>query len=261
MQIIPGSQKQQKRRAEILEKLEDERYISVAALSSDFGVSEVTIRKDLDVLEGLNLVKRSHGGVGKPKKQSNSVDYNSKRKLHTAEKAKIAKAACELVHDGDSVIINVGSTSSFVCEEIKNKKNIIVITNAMHVFLEFVDCKNVTVFFLGGRYDNDFQITVGEDVEDQLSKYTADILIMGMDGIDIESGATSYNHLEDSIMSRMILQAKRRIMVADHSKFGRVAFAHIANLDAFDTLITDEYEGNQEYYKQIRDLGVDVITV
>lgn len=261
MESIPGSQKQQKRRAEILEKLEDEKYVSVNALSSYFGVSEVTIRKDLDVLEEINLVKRSHGGVGKSTKKKASVDYNSKRKLHSVEKARIAAAAIDLIHDGDSVIINVGSTSAFVCEEIKKRKKVIVITNAMHVFLEFMDCKNVTVFFLGGRYDNDFQITVGEDVEDQLSKYTADALIMGMDGIDVDSGATSYNHLEDSIMSKMILQAKHRILVADHSKFGRVAFAHIADLNAFDTLITDDYADNREYYEKIRAMGVKVITV
>lgn len=261
MHTIPGSQKQQERRAEILEKLEDEKYVSVTALSSLLGVSEVTIRKDLDVLEELGLVKRNHGGVGKPKKNKNSVDYSSKRKLHSAEKAKIAEAVMDLIHDGDSVIINVGSTNAFVCEELKKNKKAIVITNAMHILLELSDCKNVTVFFLGGRFDNDFQITVGEDVEEQLSKYTADILIMGMDGIDLDSGATSYNHLEDSIMRKMILQSKHRVLVADHSKFGRVAFAHIADLKDFDTLITDDYEDNREYYEQIRALGVNVITV
>lgn len=261
MKAIPGSQKQQKRRTEILEMLEDEKYVSVSALSSYFGVSEVTIRKDLDVLEEIDLVKRNHGGVRKPNKTKASLDYNSKKKLHSAEKAKIAEAATDLIHDGDSVIINVGSTSAFVCDEIKKRKKAIVITNAMPVLLEFADCKNVTVFFLGGRYDNDFQITVGEGVEDQLSKYTADVLIMGIDGIDVYAGATSYNHLEDSIMRKMILQAKHRIMVADHSKFGRVAFAHITDLNAFDTLITDDYADNREYYEKIRAMGVNVITV
>lgn len=262
MEPIPGSQKQQKRRAEILEKLEDEKYVSVSELSSSFGVSDVTIRKDLDILESLGLAKRSHGGVGKPVKSKSSVDYNSKRNLHSIEKAKIASAAVEQINDGDSVIINVGSTSAFVCEEIKRKnKKIIVITNAMHVFQEFVNCENITVFFLGGRYDNSFQITVGEDVVYQLSKYKADVLIMGMDGIDIDSGATSYNHLEETIMRQMILQAKHRILVADHSKFGRVTFAHISDLNSFDTLITDDYPSNYEYYEQIRSLGVEVITV
>ena len=84
---------------------------------------------------------------------------------------------------------------------------------------------------------------------------------MGIDGIDVDSGATSYNHLEDSIMRKMILQAKHKVMVADHSKFGRVAFAHIADLNAFDTLITDDYADNREYYERIRAMGVNVITV
>ena len=89
MKAIPGSQKQQKRRTEILEMLEDEKYVSVSALSSYFGVSEVTIRKDLDILEEIDLVKRNHGGVRKPNKTKASLDYNSKKKLHSAEKAKI----------------------------------------------------------------------------------------------------------------------------------------------------------------------------
>ncbi len=261
METIPGSQKQQKRRAEILEILEDEKYISVTALSAHFEVSDVTIRKDLDVLAELGLVRRSHGGVGKPSRSNSSVDYSSKKQLHSAEKVKIAAAAADLIQDGDSVIINVGSTCAFVCEEIKKKKRIIVITNAMHIFQELSNCKNVTVFFLGGRYDTDFQITVGENVVEQLSKYKADVLIMGMDGIDIDSGATSYNHLEDSIMRQMILQAKHRVIVADHSKFGRVTFAHIADLNAFDTMITDDYPDNRDYYEKIRNLGVNVITV
>lgn len=261
MEAIPGSQKQQERRTEILEMLDDESYVSVADLSKTFGVSAVTIRKDLDVLEELKLVRRSHGGVGRLGRPKGAVDYSSKKKLHSAEKFKIAMAAMDLIHDGDSVIINVGSTSAFVCEELKKKKKVIVITNAMHIFQELSDCRNITVFFLGGRYDSDFQITVGDDVVEQLSKYKADVLIMGMDGIDINTGATSYNHLEDSIMRKMISQSKNKVLVADHSKFGRVAFAHIAELNDFDTLITDDWEDNREYYEHIRSMGINVIIV
>ncbi len=261
METTFGDNKRIARRMAIIELLDAEKPIKVIELSKKFNISPVTVRKDLDMLENEGIVKRIHGGAVKVIETHGGVDYNSRIKIYSSEKKRIAKAAADLVQDGESVILNVGSTSTFVCDELKNKNHLIVITNALHLLKELADCKNITTFFMGGRFDIDMQITVGEDVIDQLTKYKADKLILGIDGINIAAGITSYNHVEDSIMRQMITQAKERILIADHSKIGKVTFAHIADLTDFNTLITDYVEENESQYDNIRALGLQVITV
>ena len=99
------------------------------------------------------------------------------------------------------------------------------------------------------------------DVNDQLVKYKVDKLIMGMDGVDLTAGATSYNHVEDAIMRQMIAQANYKILVADDSKIGKITFAHIAELSDFDVLVTNYSEQNEELIEEIRATGMQVIVV
>lgn len=261
--MVEGGDKNQTFRwAEIIRLLKDDSTLNISALSKILGVSVVTIRKDLDRLEKEGLLSRVHGGAIV---KNTAVYYGSdlKRRMHikAEEKKNIAKAVASLVNDGDSIIINVGSTCAYVYEQIKNKKNLIVITNALHLLNDLSICPNITTFFLGGRFDHGMQITIGDDVIDQLSKYKADKLIMGMDGIDIKNGATTYNHVEDFIMRQMIAQAKEKILVADDSKIGKMAFAFIADIKEFDILVTNRSESNSAILREIEKTGLKVIIV
>lgn len=249
------------RRAAILEYLESDGAIKVTDLGDALKTSLVTIRKDLDELEREGLLRRVHGGAIKNYTSQYNASFADRRNLKKPEKKRIAAATADLVSEGDSVIISAGSTCSYVCEALKTKENLIVITNSLSHFNDLAFCHNITTFFLGGRFDSDMQITVGDDVNDQLTKYTADKLIMGIDGIDIHGGATSYNHVEDFIMRQMILQAKRRILIADDSKIGKVTFAHIADITAFDTIVTNCTKENEKVLREIERLGIRVITV
>jgi len=257
--FISGDKNQVVRRKEIMNLLQDRDNIKVLELCEMFDVSPVTIRKDFEILEKRGLIKRVHGGAQKVLQIQQLFNSEERRMYRSEEKKIVARAAAKLINEGDSILLNVGSTSAFLCDEIKHKKNIIVITNALHLFADLVNCKNITTFFLGGRVDHDMQITVGGDVVEQMARYKVDKLFLGMDGVDAVAGATSYNHIEDEIMRQMIAQAKQKYLIVDDFKIGREAFAHIADLAAFDGVITNYVPWLEECYKAISALGVKVI--
>ena len=258
-EFITGDKNQVVRRKEIMALLQEREEIKVQELCALFDVSPVTIRKDFKILEKRGLIKRVHGGAHRVSQIRQRLDSEERRMYRSEEKKIVAKAAAKLINEGDSILLNVGSTSAFLCDEIKKKKNIIVITNALHIFADLVNCRNITTFFLGGRVDHDMQITVGGDVIEQMARYKVDKLFLGMDGVDAVAGATSYNHIEDEIMRKMIAQAKQKYLIVDDFKIGKEVFAHIADLTAFDGIITNYVSRLEEHYKVIRDLGIEVI--
>lgn len=258
---VTGDKKQTIRRTEILNLLDGDKSLKVAGLSEKLNVSVVTIRKDLEELEAEGLLKRVHGGAVKNTMSQSGADYEGRKRIKGDEKRKIAKAASELIQDGDYVIMNVGSTSAYVCDELKKKNNLTIITNALHLLNDLTLTPNITTFFLGGRLDTEMKLTVGDDVIEQLMKYTADKLIMGVDGVDIKAGITTYSHVQDYILRQMIVQAKEKILVVDNSKIGKVTFARIASLAEIDTIVTNYTEENAQILKKIESMGIKVIAV
>ena len=258
---ITGDKNQIVRRKAIIDSLDVDESISVAELSDRFSVSSVTIRKDLEELQNSGLIVRKHGGAVKVPVGHSSPDYEARMRINSEKKRRIAKAALEQIDEGDSIMMNVGSTSAYLCEELRNRNNITVVTNAVTLAKTLLNYENVTTFLLGGRVDRNMQIAVGEDTLEQMSKYNVDKLFMGMDGIDVRSGATSYNHREDSIMHQMIAQSREKYLIADDSKFGRAALVHVADLSEFDAIVTNYDARNEKCYAEIRALGVRVIAV
>lgn len=249
----------QMRQALILETLRRDGKIRVAEFSAQTGVSAVTIRKDLDRLEQEGLLFRVHGGAISAPIARNEHNYNERRYQKKTEKQLIAKAVSRLVNDGESILINVGTTSEYVVDELKAKQDLIVITNALPILERLNYCENVTTFFLGGCFETNMQIMIGDNVIEQLSRYSADKLIMGMDGVDPDYGLTSRNHVEDYIMHKMIAQSREKILVVDDSKIGRSSLVRIADVTVFDTLVTNYCPENEEILRQIEKKGVRVI--
>ena len=255
---MQGKQKLSKcalRRDTILKTLEQNEFVNVTDLGNKLNTSAVTIRKDLEYLESQGLLIRTHGGA----KKCTNIDSNLRIQHKQTEKSQIARAASALVNKGDFLFINTGSTCFYVIEELKKKTDFTVVTNSYTILSSLVTTPSITTFFLGGQVNTDMKITVGDDVLEQLDKYTADKLFLGMDGIDIEMGATTYNHVEDAIMRKMMMRSKEKILVVDDSKFDKVTFAKIADLKDFDTIITNYSERTVDLIEQIRDMGLRVI--
>ena len=247
------------RRSAILEALNAEGEVRVADFSDQFHTSVVTIRKDLDAMEREGLLRRVHGGAIKNSRVQKDIFFSDRMNAQKAEKEKIALAAADLINDGDSIIINMGSTSFYVAQQFRNKKNLIVITNALQIFTEIAYYKNITTFFLGGKFNQEMEHTYGDDTLEQLNKYTANKLFIGMDGIDLVAGATTNNHAEDTIMIRMMERSNEKILIVDDSKIGKVAFAHIAPLSTFDTLITNYVPRHEHFYREAERVGLRVV--
>ena len=251
-----------KRRNIIMYRLAQQVRVSAAVLSQELGVSSVTIRKDLEKMEQDGLLKRVRGGAEIGKQRSFLSDfYESSLRIRRDEKQRIAKYAATLINDGDSVLINVGTTSYYVIQELKRKQNLIIVTNSLAIMEDICQSSNLSSIFLGGHVDAYSQSTYGEDALQQLSKYTADVLIMGIDGIDIAAGATSHQHHAFEVTKQMVHAAKKRYLVADDRKIGKVSFVSICDLSLFDGIITNETPLNKHYLDEMREKGYPIITV
>ena len=247
------------RRDIILDTLRRNGRLAVSDMVEQTGISAVTIRKDLSALEREGLLARVHGGAVTPTISHNDHNYVERRNYKKAEKQAIARAVAALVKDGESIMINVGTTSEYVIEELKGIPNLAIITNALPILEKLTCCENITTFFLGGSFQPGMQITIGDSVIEQLSRYTADKLIMGMDGVDPVNGLTSRNHVEDYVMHKMISRSREKILVVDDSKIGKSSLVHIADIATFDTLVTNRNPENEALLKQIESQGIRIV--
>ena len=143
------------RKTAILEILNEDGEVRVADLSDKLQSSMVTIRKYLDELGKEGLVERVHGGAKKNYRLQQNVLLSERMNFHKEEKKKIAEAASDLINDGDSIIVNVGSTSLYVAQQLSKKKNLIVITNALQIVNEITCYKNITTIMLGWKFDHE----------------------------------------------------------------------------------------------------------
>ena len=249
------------RRNRILEILEEKTEAKISELGDVLDTSVVTIRKDLEVLEREGFLKRVHGGAINNYRAYQNKSYIDRLNTKKEEKIRIAKAAASFVESGDSVIINVGSTSSYVARELKKLNNLTVITNSIQIFSDLGYCKNIVCIFLGGRFDADVQVTYGEDTQEQLSKYYADKLIMGMDGVDIQNGITSYAHTAFPTTKQMIACSNKRYLIVDDRKIGSTAFVHVADITDFNAIITNETKKTAPTLAEIESMGVNIVRV
>lgn len=245
------------RRNKILEILNQEGKVKVLDLSNLFEISGATIRTDLSDLENAGLLERVHGGAISTSKAYFNMTFLDRAKTNETEKRKIAAAAASLVVDGDTVMINSGTTTLFVAQELKNIKNLTIVTNSISIAQETGNCKNINVILLGGNLNPQYQFTYGDDTISQLKKYKADKLILSVDGICFQEGITTYHHLEAEVNRQMIARVNKTIIVADYTKIGRTNFAFIDTISSTDILITNKNANQQEINDMIQS-GIEV---
>jgi len=251
----------EERRKRILDLLQRDGKVKVTDLSKLFGTSEVTIRGDLDGLEGQGLLQRVHGGAISNYKNYYNMTFHDRTETNEEEKRRIATEAASMISDGDTVIIGSGTTPLYVMRELKNHKNLIVITNSLPVAHEAGFNRNLNVvIMLGGTINLQYGFVSGDDAINQLNRYKADKLILSSDGVSSEFGVTTYHHLEAELYRRMIALADQRILVADYTKIGRANFARIEDIDKIDCLVSN-HNANKDEIEAIKEKGVEVRTV
>jgi DeoR family transcriptional regulator, aga operon transcriptional repressor len=230
----------EERRRKILELTQRDGRVVVKDLARRFSTSLITIRKDLESLHQMGRLQRAHGGA-LPMDASSLRDptLHEKEQLHRREKLKIAAAAARFVQPGQVVILDSGTTTTAVARAIKHVRNLTVITNAVNIAAELAGT-DVEVILTGGVLRRNSFSLVGPLAEDSLRHVTADLLLLAVDGFDLEYGLTTPNLLEARVNRVMMENAKTTIIVCDSSKFGRRSLSFIAPISAVHHAITDK---------------------
>ncbi|MBQ3532490.1 MAG: DeoR/GlpR transcriptional regulator [Oscillospiraceae bacterium] len=245
------------RRESIKDMLNSAGFVNVQELVSRFQVSSETIRRDLEYLEKEGVVKRIHGGAVSVRPHASESAYQTRQQQHPGEKQAIARAAAELISDGDTVIIAPGTTALEVAGCLRGHKDLTVITNSLPVAMELANCPGVNLFCLGGHVRGDDFSTAGITAVENLMIFNASKLIIGIGGITPERGLTDYRMDESALLRTFIEKAQCVIGIADHSKFGVVSIYNICPADKLDHLVTDSGTP-EELCRPYRDMGVTV---
>lgn len=231
------------RRSLILQKLKTDSSVSVTELSKEFNVSEVTIRKDLNTLYKRNLIIRTHGGAilgSSTIATYEDTHINNKQLIHFREKKAIGKLAASLINDGDTILLDSGTTTLEIARNLHKFERLTIITNAMNVAVELLAYKRFNVILLGGNLRETSQSTVGPVAESILRMFYCDKLFLGVDSFNMESGLSTPNIEEANINQVMMSRAKEVIAVFDSSKINKRALAFIAPIESLSAIVTDD---------------------
>jgi DeoR family fructose operon transcriptional repressor len=254
----------EERYVQIIEMVNRSGKVTVAELSEAIGVSMVTIRRDLEKLEERNLLMRTHGGAmsldSKLYEVGGERSFAEKQETHVAEKERIAEAASRLIQEEQSVMLTPGTTNMFLAKRLIGRKDITLVTNAVNIAGYLLEQGEIEVLLIGGKLRKKSFATVGPLAEETMKSIRVDKLFLGVDGLDLEEGLSTPNLSEAHINRQMMSIAKEVIVVADHSKFGKVMFSHIASLSEVHTLITDT-GADEGDCRRMEQMGIRVIRV
>jgi DeoR/GlpR family transcriptional regulator of sugar metabolism len=246
----------------ILHQLQEAGTISIEELCSTLGASIATIRRDLEDLEGRSLLKRVRGGavpIGplfyEPFRHDAS--FQDKVTSFAEEKRRIARTAASLVKTGQTVALSGGTTTTEVVRSLKVLSGISIITNTVNVAMELSNRKDIDVIVTGGHLRGNWFTLVGPLANASLDLCFADIMFIGVDGIDAAQGLTCTNSAEAELLRKLASHSKRKIAVADHSKLGAVSNWLLCKTAEIDCLITDS-GASDEAIAPFEKLGIEV---
>lgn len=219
----------------ILNRLMVQGAVSVADLSSELAVSEVTIRSDLSSLEERGLLSRTHGGA----LPSIHPHIFQRQNMNIEEKHRIAKAAADLVEDGDAIMIEAGTTTSLLPRYLAGKRDILIITNSILAFESAKSNPALKITLVGGEFRDSTDSFVGRITLDTIRRFNVRCAFVGTDGFSLKSGITTHLIEGGDVISVMRERAENLVLLADSSKYGKTGIVTILPLSQINTLITD----------------------
>jgi DeoR family transcriptional regulator of aga operon len=250
----------EERRRAILEVLNSQGRVLVTELAEQFETSQVTIRKDLEVLHEQRHLHRTHGGA-LPARDGALEDptLREKEQLHRKDKIHIANAAARMVKEGQVVILDSGTTTTAIARALRNFNSLTIITNALNIAAELAGTSMDVILTGGTLRKNSFSL-VGPIAEETLSHLSADLLFLGVDGFDVQYGLSTPNLLESKVNRVMVEIAKRTIAVCDSSKFGRRSLSMIVPTSSMHEVITDRAVPKSDL-QALKKAGIEVTLV
>jgi DeoR/GlpR family transcriptional regulator of sugar metabolism len=218
----------------------------------------MTIRRDLNFLGDRHLVQRVHGGAAVKRTEVDEPPYTIREREMQLEKEQIGLQAASMVREREVILVDIGSTLLYFVRSLPSDKEITLVTHWLPVVLEMARRAPSKIIFLGGEVNLGELSVTGGYTEEMLQNFNADRLFLGVAGVSPEHGLTDYNTGEVQVKRQMMKYAKKVIVLADHSKFGRVAPLKIVNLTSVHQIITDE--GISEVDRRaVESVGVEVV--
>ena len=246
------------RQAQILELLKNHQNIRISELSELLGASEATIRRDFDKMALSGLILRNHGSANLVKVNQPEPPVIQRVQDNLLEKQRIGRAAAELINEGESIFIGSGTTTMEVAHNLCGRSNLTVITNAETVTSILAKEEGITLVSTGGLFRHSEQSFLGHITVQSLQDLRPQKVIMGIRCLSVKYGLTS-DYLPEVDTDRAIIHSSAElILVADHTKFGKVSPAFVAPIDVINTLVTDN-QTPDEIITDLSDMGINVI--
>ena len=244
------------RREIILGRLEKEGRVLVTTLSEDYGVSEETIRRDLERLESEGFARRFYGGASFTGGQD--LPYSVRKKSNVAGKRRIAAVVAHLIPDGSTVTLDESSKATFVAQALREKHSLTVITNSLEIILMLSDKDDWNILLAGGALRRHELALTGSKAAAFIADYHVDWAIMSCAGLDLERGISDIREETSMIKRAMLRSAERCILAVDSRKFDRRSFATTCGFDAIDTLVTD-FVPDEKWKSAFKEYGITLL--
>ena len=246
------------RRREITAKLTAEGKVIVSELAREFGVTEETIRRDLERLDNDGIASKTYGGAVARNAGTLDLPYNVRESVNVEEKQNIAEKLASLITDGERIMLDSSSTALYIVKKLKDKKNLTIITNSVKILLEIADKTDWTVLSTGGMLKKGGLSLMGSSAEKMVNSYHVDTAICSCKGIDISLGITDSNENDCLIKQAMLSSAERRILAVDGEKFDKKSFVKVCDIQQIDAIVTD-CEPSEKWLSFCRDCDVDIV--
>jgi len=249
----------EERLTQIAALVAERRAVTVAELSEHLEVSPATIRTDLDELERRGLLVRSHGGAVRVERNSREFSLQVRERSQVEEKRRIGAAAAEMIADGDAIALDASTTALQIARRIRDRRELTVVTSSLMVALELIDSPGITVVMPGGVLDRDTVSLVGALGTETLAKCNAGRGFFGVRGLTVD-GLTDVNSYEAELKRSLISASKEVNIVADSSKWGRVALVSLVPWGSVHRIITDR-GAPPAMVAALRGRGIEVLLV
>ncbi len=246
------------RRNQIYEILKRDGRVLVSDLSAMFGVTEETIRRDLEKMEKEGLARKTYGGAILMENANTDIPFQVRKKSNVKGKEYIAEAISSLIDDGDHIMLDASSTAVYIAKRLKNRKNLTLITNSIEILLELSDVTGWKILSTGGTLREGSLSLVGYQAEKMISSFHVDKAIISCKGIDEDKGITDSNEMDAHIKKLMLESTNMKILAVDNTKFDKISFTRIDDLSNIDVAVTDA-EPNDRWKKTFETLNIQAM--
>ena len=250
----------EERRQEILRQVNDAGRVLVGDLSQQFGVSEVTIRADLQALADCSLLVRTHGGAVPASRSLPDISLSLRLQQQVIEKRRIGLAGAAMVVDGDAIFLDSSSTALAIARHLKDRRHLTVVSNSLAIAQEMLDAPDTTVVMPGGVLRRETASLIRVDALGALRKYNIKTGFFGAHGLNIPEGLTDVSADEAAVKEPLVEMCRCVVAVIDATKWGRVGVASFARLDQIDRVITNS-PAPEDLVAQARARGIEVTEV